>query len=400
MKKKLLILGGSVYLIPVIAAAHAMGIHVITCDYLPDNLAHPYADEYHNVSIVEKRAVLELASALKIDGVMSFATDPGVTTAAYVAEKLGLPSCGSYEAVSILQNKGLFRAFLRDHGFHTPLARSYIDAATALSDLDGFHWPLIVKPTDSAGSKGIQRVDRPEELDAAIKSALHSSIKKEFIIEEFIEANGYSSDSDCFSVDGKLCFTSFSDQHFDRKAENPYTPSAYSWPCTMSAEQQTELQSELQRLIRLLGLGTSLYNFETRIGMDGTPYIMEVSPRGGGNCLSECLRFATGTDLITAAVKAAIGLPVEVSQTPIDGYWGELILHANQDGAFEGVTVSDETKYNLIRLTPWEKKGAPVFSFTGANKAIGTALFRFDTREELNRLMANPERFVSVRVRP
>ena len=112
------------------------------------------------------------------------------------------------------------------------------------------------------------------------------------------------------------------------------------------------------------------------------------------------MRFATGTDLITAAVKAAIGLPVEVSQTPIDGYWGELILHANQDGAFEGVTVSDEMKYNLIRLTPWEKKGAPVFSFTGANKAIGTALFRFDTREELNRLMANPERFVSVRVRP
>ncbi len=399
MKKKLLLLGGSVYLIPVIEAAHALDLYVITCDYLPDNVAHSYADEYHNVSIVEKDAVLELAKSLRVDGIMSFATDPGVTTAAYVAEKMGLPSCGSFASVSILQNKGKFRAFLRDNGFHTPLARSYTDVKAALSDLDDFHWPLIVKPTDSAGSKGVTRIDRAEQLEESIRDALRCSIKKEFIIEEFIEAEGYSSDSDCFSVDGELRFVSFSDQHFDRNSDNPYTPCGYSWPCEMDGKQQNELRTEIQRLIRLLGLGTSLYNVETRVGKDGTPYIMELSPRGGGNCISECLRYAAKTDLITAAVRAAVGLSVDVAQNPYDGFWAELILHANQAGRFESVEIADMLKENLVRLDCWEKTGAPVGAFTGANKAIGTALFRFETRDKLDHLMADPDRYVSVRVR-
>ena len=107
--KKLLLLGGAHYLLPVIREAHALGLYVITCDYLPDNTAHRYADEYRNVSIVDREAVLETARELGIDGIMSFACDPGVVTAAYVAEKLGLPSVGSWESVSILQDKGRFQ---------------------------------------------------------------------------------------------------------------------------------------------------------------------------------------------------------------------------------------------------------------------------------------------------
>ena len=97
--KKLLLLGGLRYLVPVIKAAQKMGHYVITCDYIPDNIAHKYSDEYHNVSIIDKEAVLELAKSLKIDGVMSFAVDPGVTTAAYVNEKMNLSSAGPYESV-------------------------------------------------------------------------------------------------------------------------------------------------------------------------------------------------------------------------------------------------------------------------------------------------------------
>ena len=106
--KKILLLGGSRYLLPVIKSAHELGLYVITCDYLPDNIAHKYSDEYVNVSIIDKEAVLEVAKKLEIDGIMSFATDPGVVTAAYVAEKLGLPYGGSYESVSILQDKRPF----------------------------------------------------------------------------------------------------------------------------------------------------------------------------------------------------------------------------------------------------------------------------------------------------
>ena len=87
-KKRLLLLGGSHYVIPAIKAAHDLGYYVITCDYLPDNAGHKYADEYHNVSTIDKEGVLELAKSLNIDGILSFANDSGVVTAAYVADVL------------------------------------------------------------------------------------------------------------------------------------------------------------------------------------------------------------------------------------------------------------------------------------------------------------------------
>ena len=164
-QKKLLLLGGSRYLLPVIEAAKKLGIYTISCDYLPDNIAHKYSDEYRNVSIIDKEAVLAAARELQVDGVMSFACDPGVVTAAYVAEKMGLPSCGSYESVCILQNKGLFRQFLTEHGFTVPAAKGYTCIEDALNDTALFHWPVIVKPTDSAGSKGVTRVDDPAALE-------------------------------------------------------------------------------------------------------------------------------------------------------------------------------------------------------------------------------------------
>lgn len=124
-QKKLMLLGGIRYLLPVIKAAHEQGYYVITADYLPDNIAHKYSDEYVNVSIIDKDAVLRVAQEKKIDGIMSFGVDPGVVTAAYVQEKLGLPSFGPYESVCILQNKDCFRAFLAEHGFNVPKAKGY-----------------------------------------------------------------------------------------------------------------------------------------------------------------------------------------------------------------------------------------------------------------------------------
>ena len=183
-QKILMLLGGIRYLLPVIKAAHEQGYYVITADYLPDNIAHKYSDEYCNVSIIDKDAVLEAAKKLKIDGVMSFACDPGVVTAAYVAEKMGLPSCGPYESVCILQNKGLFRKFLTDNGFTVPVAKGYTDVEEAIKDADIFNWPVIVKPTDSAGSKGVTRVDSKEKLEESIRYALSFSHSDEFIIED------------------------------------------------------------------------------------------------------------------------------------------------------------------------------------------------------------------------
>lgn len=398
-QKKLMLLGGLRYLLPVIEAAHKLGIYVITCDYLPDNIAHKYSDEYRNVSIVDKEAVLAVARELQIDGIMSFAVDPGVVTAAYVQEKMGLPG-NPYESVGILQNKDHFRNFLTQHGFNVPKAKGFSSIEDAMVEKYWYPWPVIVKPTDSAGSKGVTRVDRLEDLEPALKVAFEHSLSGRVIVEEFIEKQGCSSDSDCFSVDGQLKFVSFSAQRFDEDAPNPYTPSVYSWPSTFTEAQKAELISEIQRLLTLLGMRTSIYNIETRVGVNGKPYIMEVSPRGGGNRLAEMVRFATGVDLITNAVRAAVGEEVVgVEQKPYCGAWAEVILHSDKDGVFKELFVNaSAVNAEVVEKDLWVKPGESVRAFKGANDAIGTLVLNFSSEAELISALKRVADWITVRV--
>lgn len=398
--KRLMILGGSRYILPVIDAAHLSGCHVITCDYLPGNIAHRFSDEYCNVSIIEQDAVLQAAQKLRIDGIMSFACDPGVVTAAYVAEKLKLPSVGSYEAVSILQNKGKFRKFLFEHGFNTPVSRSYKTAGQALEEAGLFHWPVMVKPTDSAGSKGVTRADDPDELKESISHALSHSLGKEFIIEDYLQKKGFSSDADSFSENGKMKLIDFNCQRFDETAANPYVPAAYSWPASLSDNHQKELSAEIQRLIGLLELKSSVYNIETRECTDGKAYIMECSPRGGGNRLSEMIRYATGTDLITNAVKAALGEPCDaIIQKPDNGFWAIIILHSNTEGIFEGLEISGDIRENLVEEDVWLEPGARVNSFSAANNTIGTMVLRAGTQQEIEEILNHQDQYIRIKVK-
>ncbi len=397
MQKKIMLLGGLRYLIPVIDAAHKLGYYVITCDYLPDNIAHKYSDEYCNVSIIDKDAVLEVARQKNIDGILSFAVDPGVVTAAYVQQELGLPG-NPYESVCILQNKDRFRKFLADNGFNTPEAYGFATSDDAMNMAGSFKYPVIVKPTDAAGSKGVTRVDFLDELPAAIKSAFSHSISGNVIVEQFIQKAGCSSDTDSFSVDGRLEFVTFSAQRFDESASNPYTPSAYSWPSTMSPENEAYLRSELQRLISLLGMRTSIYNIETRVGTDGKPYIMEVSPRGGGNRLSEMIRYATGNDLIENAVRAAVGDPILPMEGPdYKGCWSIVILHADSDGRYAGLEIAPEIQPFVVEEDLWVKPGDNVSKFDGANNAIGTLVLRFDNSRMLEECLADTSAWLRVK---
>lgn len=400
MKKKLLLLGGIRYLLPVIKAAHEQGYYVITADYLPNNIAHKYSDEYVNVNIVDQEAVLKVSKEKQINGIMSFGVDPGVVSAAYVQDKMGLPSFGPYESVCILQNKDRFRNFLAEHRFNVPKAKGYTNFKDAMADKEAFDYPVIVKPTDSAGSKGVTRVDYSGQLRSALLYAFDKSIAGHIIVEDFIEKIGCSSDSDSFSVDGKLRFVSFNSQYFDATATNPYTPAAYTWPSTFTKGQEETLTAEIQRLITLLGMRTSIYNIETRIGTDGKPYIMELTPRGGGNHLCEMLRYATGVDMITAMTRYVVGDSVtEINQKPYHGYWAEVILHADHAGVFDCLEISKDLPAEIVKEDLWVKKGDRVNAFEGANDAIGTLVLKYDDEEVMKKSILNIQSWMKVIVR-
>ena len=402
-QKKLMLLGGIRYLVPAIEAAHKHGYHVITVDYLPNNIAHKYSDEYHNVSILEKdkEKVLKLAQELQIDGILSYAVDPGVVAASYVAERMGLPFTCSYESACIMQDKSKFRQFLTRYGFNVPNAKGYTKAEDALKNVDFFNWPVIVKPVDSAGSKGVTRVDDPKDLEAAIAHALDESHKGHFIVEDFLVVQGYQSSADCFSIDGELVYADYSDQLFDKNAENPYTPAIEIWPASMPQEHQTYLTSEIQRLLRLLDCGTGLYNIESRVCKNGKPYIMEVSPRAGGNRIAELQRIGTGIDLIEAEVQKAVGdKPSGITMPHYDGFYINYIVHSNQNGIFEKAILDDAfKKEHVIEEEFRVSAGDQVETFKGANNAIGTLFLHFDNRQQMDEALAKQENWLRIQIK-
>lgn len=398
-QKKLMLLGGSRYLYPIIKKAHELGIYCITCDYLPDNDAHKVSDEYVNVSIIDKEATLKVAMEKEIDGVMSFACDPGVLTAAYVAEKMNLPFQGSYEAVSILQDKGKFRQFLIDNNFNCPNAKSYSDVNEPFKDIEYFNWPVMVKPVDSAGSKGCTKVERPEDLPSAIEYALECGHNNHFIIEDFLEFESYHSSADPFTIDGKLCCVSYSDQLFDKEADNPYTPAFIIWPSTMKQEHQDYLTSEIQRLMDLLDMKTGIYNIETVVGKGGKPYIMEVSPRGGGCKIAELQEMAFCSNEIENEIRKALGMPlVTLEEKPIEGHWCEMIIHARpgQEGIFKCLAIKDYMQDKVRTIDMSTKQGDKVLPFTGANRALGDMFLQFETREALNEAIEDTSKWLDI----
>ena len=239
-----------------------------------------------------------------------------------------------------------------------------------------------------------------KDLPVAIEEALSEAHNGHFIIEDFLTFKGYHSSADAFTVDGELKFCTYSDQLFDKKADNPYTPTKIIWPSSMEKADQDYLTSEIQRLMRLLDMKTGIYNIETCVGADGKPYIMEVSPRGGGCKIAEIQQLASGINLIEAEVKKAVGEFVgEIHQPKFDGIWIEYVIHSEGDasGIFKELKIDPEIEEKHVKVIDMTTKpGDLVEPFTGANKALGDMFLRFDTREEMDRIMNDPSEWLQI----
>ena len=172
--KKILLLGGSTQQIPAIEYANKQGYYTVLCDYLGDNPGQDYAKKFYCVSITDKDAILEVAKNEKVDGVVAYASDPAAPTAAYVAEKLGLPT-NPYKSVEILAFKDKFREYLRENNFNCPKAKGFSSLESAKEEINQFTFPVMVKPIDSSGSKGVSKVEKVEDFEEAYKIALDNS---------------------------------------------------------------------------------------------------------------------------------------------------------------------------------------------------------------------------------
>lgn len=387
--KKLLVLSGNHSQIPVIQKAREMGHYVITCDYLEENSGHQYANEHYKVSYTNKEAVLALAQFLKIDGILCFTVDAAAPTVAYVAERLGLPS-HPYKSVEILSNKEMFRAFLRKNYFNVPKAKGYSSLEEAKADFSNFKLPVMIKPVDSSGSRGISKIYSIEQLEEKIETALQYSLVKRFIIEEFVEKVGYQVGGDGFFVEGRLVFRCFSNGHFSSDNINPFVPIGGSWPSEMPQHIQDKIHNEIQKIIHLLQLKTGPFNFDIQIDEEENVYVIEMGARNGGNLIPQVIKYATGVDLIEYSIKAALGEECNgLTMVEPKGYWSSFIIHSQKKGLLKEMVIDEDIQKKIIEYELMVKPGDLISTFTGTHEKLGNIILKYESMEEMLEKMDN-----------
>lgn len=395
--KKILMLGGSLYQTFAIKEAVKMGHHVITCDYLPENPGHKYAHEYYNVSTTDKDAVLELAKRLEVDGVVAYASDPAAPVAAYVSEKLGLPT-SPYKSVEILSNKDLFRQYLQEHGFNSPLAMGFSSYEEALNAKDRFKLPVMVKPVDSSGSKGINKLTSWDQLEEDVKDALSYSRSKRIIIEEFIDKQGWQISGDAFSVDGKLVFHCFGNEYYNPRGKKDFAPIGESWPFMMDTRFIDILEQDLQKLITSLGMRSTAYNVEAIVDKSGKVYILEFGARSGGSLIPQITKYATGVDMVPYVIKAALGEDCsDLKMAPSKGCWANYMVHSKTTGKYKDIWFAPGFKENhLVEFVTELKPGDPVHEFRDAQDALGEMILKFDNTEQMFGMLADMDKYIRI----
>jgi biotin carboxylase len=379
--KRLLILGGAETVVPAIKKAREMGCYVITCDYRPNNPGHQFAHEYHNVSTLDKEGVLRLAQTLNLDGITAYNYDPSAPTAAFVAEKLGLPT-NPYEVVETMTRKDLFRDFMVKNGFLTPRSRavqSYEEAAQFLQEVSS---ACIIKPVDSCGSTGISKIESGESFQEKFEIALINSNVGLVIIEEFIFKKGHQIGGDGFLVDGELVFRCFGDSH--RTSFNPLVSWALSMPTLHSPETVNRVHDYLQRVMRAASMKMGAFNFDIVVDENDQVYILEIGPRNGGNMIPELIEQCTGVNLTTYCIKAALGMDCsDLRFTAEKSYYSYFIVYCHQSGRFKGIIKSAHLESKVVQEQLYVPVDTLVMLIPGTPSRLSLLLLRFDTKEDM-----------------
>ncbi|MEE0962061.1 MAG: ATP-grasp domain-containing protein [Bacteroidales bacterium] len=392
MTKKILLLGGSDAQLISIKKAKELGYYTVLCDFLSDNPGQYIADSFHLVSTTDKDAVLAVAKEEGVEGVVAYSSDPAAPTAAYVANAMGLHGM-DYDIVRHFCEKHLFREFLIKNNFNVPQSIE-IKVPYDIKSIDCSHlqFPLIVKPTDSSGSKGITVIENPSGFAEALEYAQKYSRNKTLIIEEFIvRDHPYVIEAEIFAINGKVVSWGIINSIRDPKS-NPLLPSAYSYPLDITDERKSIVKNEVSRLVATTGKTSGAFNIEMIIDKHNRLFFLDAGPRNGGNMLPEFISMISGKDIVEATLRVAMG---DIDNIDVDldgesgGYWGLGVLHSDKAGKFNGITYSPLAKQSLIRENIQKEIGQNVNVFERCNDLVGLNFCHFKSKEDMDKIMCN-----------
>lgn len=401
-KKKMLLLGGGHAEIPLLQAAQSLGWYVITTGNAREGLGHPYADKNVFADFSDKDAMLELAKSEGVQAVCSGCNDFALLSTVYVCEKLGLPGHDGYATSLEIHHKDKYRALATRLGIPTPRAitvrvsnrtENCANFETTIAQLT---FPIIVKPVDLTGGKGIHRAANVDEARVAYKDACSRTRQDHIVVEEFVQGTNHGFSA--MLVKGKVAFA-FADN--EQYFVNKYLVSGANTPSTSSGKTLAMLREYSECIAQELHLVDGILHIQYIERADGTPVIIEICRRPPGDLYIKFVKYATGIDYPKFIVMAETGEDISgIADVPTQGFWlrhcimadcqaGDTLVTSDAspasdklcEGIVRDVTFAPEIQGNIVEKFLWYKPGE-VITDKLTYKA-GIVFFKFDTLAEM-----------------
>ena len=306
----IVIIGANEFQYPLIMKAKEMGFKTHVFAWAAGDVGESAADVFHPVSIVEKEQILEICREIHPVAVVSIGSDLAAITVQYLAERLGL-NCNTAECVEVSTNKYSMRKALSAGGVRCP-GFVRIQRGEDPGRCGELEFPVIVKPTDRSGSRGITRLESPHGLADALEVAWQNSFEHTAIVEEYIEGPEYS--CECISFAGEHRFLQITKKY--TTGDPHYIETAQLEPADLSEEETERVKKEVFRALDALGITDGASHSEFKMDCGREPRIIEIGARMGGDCIgSDLVMLSTGYDFVRMVIEVALGKPPRFEKT-------------------------------------------------------------------------------------
>ncbi len=389
--KRVLVPNGNYTDIRLIKAFKKMGFYVITSGNAPELEGHRYADEYVPHDYSDHEGMLELAKKLNIDYISACSNDFGVTTAAYIAENLGLPGHDTFKNARIIAEKDLFKKFALENDLQVIPSHWFDDEEKAVEFVKDAEYPLIVKPTDLGGGKGVTRVQDYDNAVKAIKLAFSKSKRKHIVIEPFIE--GEQGSITTFLINEKVV-TWITFNELD-SFYNPFLVGYTTSPANGMPEVGEALIEQINKMASLLHLVDGIFHVQYRMH-HGKPLIMECMRRCLGNHSLKTASMLADLEWEEWIAKSYCGF--DCSDIPRcycgDKQMSHFYIQAPKNGKVKNVRISDELEpYVADRIMQWTP-GMEIEAYE--KEMLGFLFMQYPDRETRDRMAARYRELIVV----
>lgn len=316
---KIAIIGGGYLQLPIVKKAKEMGLEVHCFSWADGAVCAAHADYFYPISIIEKEKILEECRRVKIDAITTIASDVAVLTVNYVAAKMGLVS-NPDEYSLLTTNKYLMRQAFENNDVPSPRFMRVLKG----DNVDGrsLTYPLIVKPTDRSGSRGVQKVFTDNQLKLALERAFGESFKQEAIVEEYVEGREVSVES--ISYNGVHYILQVTDK--ETTGAPYFVELSHHQPSSLDSATKNKIKEIVLHSLDALHIRNGASHSELKVTDDGIIKVIEVGARMGGDFIgSDLVRLSTGYDFLRGVILVAMG-QFEMPEIKEDGYSGVYFL--------------------------------------------------------------------------